>query len=61
MDKDGRPLTDRRSRNYGTKPFMGREGKPHPRLACLRARQEDYDALPATKQHGRTRPGSVKK
>lgn len=59
-DKDGRPLTDRRSRNYGTKPFMGNEGKPHPRLARLQARQEAFDALPANRAHGRKRPGSVK-
>lgn len=61
-DKDGRPLTDRRSRSYGHQPFMGRgEGKPHPRAANLKARQEAFDALPATRAHGRKRPGSVKK
>lgn len=58
-DKQGRPLRDRASRSYGTAPFMGKEGKPHPRLAKLVARQESYAAL--RKQDGRTRPGSVKK
>lgn len=52
-------MKDRRSRTYGTAPFMGQEGKEHRRTPKLRARQEAFDQL--RNQTGRRRPGSLKK
>lgn len=55
---NGRVLRDRRSRTFGTAPFKGKVGKPHPRTAHLKAR---IAAFEASKQDGRTRPGSLTK
>ncbi len=59
---NGRPLRDRRSRSFGTAPFRGKEGKPHPRTKKLEARIEAWAAEQSKAgKSGRRKPGSLSK
>lgn len=59
-DKQGRPLREHSIRNYRG-PFMGRDGKPHPRLPRLEARQQAFNDLRPEWRAARRLPGSLKK
>lgn len=59
VDKQGRPLRERKLRDFGRAPFKGLDGKPHPRTPRLKARQHGFDDI--KKQTGYHKPGSLKK
>jgi hypothetical protein len=58
----GRPLRDRQSRTYGSAPFKGQAGKPHPRQKKLDVRIAAFEEAQAkSNKTGRKRPGSQSK
>lgn len=61
-DLHGRVLRDRRARNYGKAPRMGRPGKAHPRSTRLAARVHAYEEFTKGKATAAyKKPGSQKK
>lgn len=58
VDAAGRPLRDRSSRTYGSAPYMGKGGNPHPNQERLDARIKSFETV---KHKGYKKPGSLKK
>lgn len=58
-DKQGRPLRDRRSRNFGKQPFKGQAGSPDVRQKRLAIRVGGFEDIRV--QQGKKRPGSLTK